>query len=677
MTSLVSLLRRQAEQAPEAVYLDHLASQARITYRAALETAEGLCSLLASLGVGEGDKVAFIVRNHWMFFPLLFACSARRAALVPVDPELHPDELASILGDAAPVLTIHAGRTPRSGVVDEASVCPLGEVLDALPSIGRREGLDEGVPTDVNLMIYTSGTTGANKCVMLTGENLATMAMALAGRYQIGPTDRLFCTLPTHHMNAVMITGLVPLVGGASVVLSDILSFKNARRYWSSVSEHGVTVCSLVPSIMALLLKLFPEGAGVPLPRLRFGFCGAAPLPEHLWRRFEAVYGIRIYQGYGLTETTCWATSSPPEGAARWDSVGVPLEGCEVRIDPSPVGALEDALFDAGGAAPPPRPSTGEVLIRGPIVSPGYFKSPKLTRESRTQDGFFRTGDLGHFDAEGHLHITGRLKEIIIKNGSNVFSGDIDRVLARHPAVEACKTIGVPDELVGERIVSACVLKEGHEASERELSAWVNAALSRTLWPDAVVQLGYLPAGGAGKIQTNVLRRIVTGALAEEIVAALDRWRSKRAQPSGRERIQEIVQSSLVRGAPISFLTYWGCAARASIAAVDRQALDRLAELVATARRVPQAPPMLTLIFTDTHARNNRISEEQMNGYFAEIEGYASGLGMSVVRMSAILGEAAEGDPEAESKLVAERYPTSIFLTCDHPDFDQALRGAP
>ncbi|HEY2511212.1 MAG TPA: class I adenylate-forming enzyme family protein [Polyangiaceae bacterium] len=739
MPSLAATLKEHAERTPDAPYVVHLATDTTLSFAGALATAEKLTTVLASMGVGKRDKVAFIVRNHWLLFPLLLACNARRATLVPVDPELHRDERAFILADAAPMLVVHLDGTPPPSVKGKPTIRTLGELLAALNAAARSEPLVEHDPNDVALMIYTSGTTGTNKCVMLTGGNLVTNASALAARYGVRADDRFYCTLPTHHMNAIMMTGMVPLVAGARVYLSDILSFKNAKRYWSHVAELGVTVCSLVPSIMALLLKLSPRGAtpGVdraarradaPSPHsVRFGFCGAAPLPAHTWKQFEEVFGFPIYQGYGLTETTCWATSSLPDGPRRWDSVGVPLDCCEVLIDAAPVAELDSFLFTKNSLASPedaPKDGevgfvSGEVLIRGPIVGPGYFRNPKLTKESTTSEGFFRTGDLGYFDAQGHLHISGRLKEIIIKNGANVFATDVDRVLAQHPAVETSKTIGVRDELVGERIVSACVVREGHTLSDQDLRSWAQERLSPHMWPDAFEFLGFLPAGAAGKVSTNVLRKIVTGELAEEILGSLNSWKYKRAQPSDMDRLREIVQHALVRGTPIPFLSYWGCGVRDNLSDLDRMALERLHEYAQGVKRLPQISSVTTLIFTDTHARNNRIPEERMNRYFEAIRGHAEGLGMRTVLMSELwadagltvskIQEAAKhadfeaawsahplrdrlidqagkhveegGDPahaakhylatcSQESRALAERFAGGIFATYNHPDFD-------
>ena len=733
MSTLVSILNRHASQTPEALFIHHLDTEYKLSYGVAHQVASELTEELSKLRIGVRDKVAFVVRNHWLFFPLLVACSARRATLVPLDPELHPDELALILKDASPKLSIISdGVSLPSAYTSKARrVWSLTDTLDSLTAYTRPEERD--LPTltstasvsssaDVTLMIYTSGTTGAHKCVMLTDANLIANGTSLARRYAITPDDRLFCILPTHHMNAIMMTGITPLVAGASVVLSDVLSFKNAKRFWRDLSEHLVTICSLVPSMMALLLKLSPNGTQNDLKRLRFGFCGAAPLPAHVWSEFERVFKLPIHQGYGLTETTCWAVSTLPESPQTYQSVGVPLD-TEVLIDTSRGVDRAQYLVDFRGESSEEHQS-GEVLIRGEVVSPGYYKNAKLTERSLTRDGFFRTGDLGYLDHKGCLHITGRIKEIIIRNGINLFSRDIDRVLCHHPLVIEAQTFGIPDELVGERVYTACVLHPGAELTVSALGAWIRARLSKHLWPDQITLMGYLPKSETGKVSVGTLRTLHTGSLAAELFAHLNTWKFKRAQPSRPQEIVAAIQRALMYAVPFDVVTYWGCGTRDMFAEVDRLALERLSLYVQGVERIPQSIPRsvksrVTLILTDTHARNNRIPETRFIAYLSSVAAYAQTLGMEVIYLSQLWEEADltldqihqdlsapdavqewEAHPQREAliaqarkhverggevehtartylamcmregEIIARRYPHSVFATYNPPSFD-------
>lgn len=636
---LMELFRSRADERKDEPCVTHLESGRTLSYAEIWQKTLQFIKYLKDAGVKPKDRVVFAVRNHWAVLPLLAACSAHRAVLCPVDPELHRDELAKILSDVNPALFIAKG--PSSITVSGATVISLPKILEALEAQDLSEygeaswSIDR---TDNTLMIYTSGTTGGSKWVMLSSQNLIANAASLVSRYKVTNQDRFFCFLPTHHMNALMMTGMVPLTAGASLVLSDVLSVKNAKNFWQNLADHKITIASLVPSIMALLIKLFPAGKKVETPLLRLGFCGAAPLTAELWQQFEQHFHVPLHQGYGLTETTCWAVSSLLEGDRHYNSVGVPLD-CEVHIEPFEetdtlmLGKDQNAEVLQSAAS-------GEVWIRGAIVTSGYFRNPKLNKESLTRDGFFRTGDIGLFDTDGYLHITGRIKEIIIKNGANVFSRDLDRVLAEHPAIRESKTIGMPDELVGERIYCICVLREGSQATSMEIKAWLQSRISQHMWPDAIVFMGCLPHGAAGKVTTNVIRKIIGGQLVDEILQSLNSWRYKRAQPSDSEGMKKKIQANLIAGEPVHFLAYWGCGARDHTIEQDTQTLLRLKEFVDGVRKAPQIRPRLTLIFTDTHARNNRIPDERMNRYFSGIREEAEKLGLDTIRLSELWQQA-------------------------------------
>jgi len=255
--------------------------------------------------------------------------------------------------------------------------------------------------------------------------------------------------------------------------------------------------------------------------------------------------------------------------------------------------------------------------------------------------------------------------------------------------------------------------------NEQDLRTFVQKRLSKLMWPDEFLPLGYLPANAAGKISTNVLRKIVTGELSDGVLASLGSWKLERAQPSEPEKLRALIQDALTRGRPISFLSYWGAGRRGSIGDIDRVSLGRLKAYVEGARRVPQAPPELTLLFTDMHARNYRIPEARMQTYWTEIETHAQALGIRTARLSDLWSEArllpaqidaATRTPEFEAAwqehplrtrlieqaqkyveqgadaeqaaryyleacaregaAIVARYPSSVFLTYDHPDFD-------
>ena len=318
-------------------------------------------------------------------------------------------------------------------------------------------------PDRALLIIHTSGSTGGGKAVMLTEQNLMSMADRLRQRFAISTDDRFLSVLPYYHMNATMITGCVPLLAGASVVVT---SFVLEASYWECARRHEITICSLIPPLLSTILKLGKEDDRAP-ESVRFCSCGTAPLPAQLWSTFERQYPVPVFQGYGLTETTCWATSTVPGESHTYASVGQPFPDCVIRIDAraltvklswerEPHADTADRASDG--------PIVGEILIGGPVVLKGYFGQQKATEEALA-DGFFRTGDVGFFDGDGNLQVCGRIKEMIIRNGINISPEDVDSIIRGTPGVQDCKTIGVPSEITGESVVSVVVAPPSERAA--------------------------------------------------------------------------------------------------------------------------------------------------------------------------------------------------------------------
>ena len=302
-------------------------------------------SRLSELALKPKSTIALLSDSHPLVFPLLAACAANGLRLTLMNPRLHAREIHNILSHSEAKLVLvgeasllESSRPPArewSALILDAF---LKDAAQATPTSGPELG-------DVNqtaLLIYTSGSTGLPKGVMLSQRALLANAKTIGRLYGLGPEDRTYCVLPLYHMNAIMITGLVPLLAGAHSVISKPFSHTNAKLYWDHDAKWNITVCSLAPSLISMLLRLHPAGTGQASLSVRFCFCGAAPLPRTVWQLFETVFGIPVYQGYGLTETACWAVMTPPDVPRNYDSVGVPQD-CEVSIDKT-VGVAEEKL---------------------------------------------------------------------------------------------------------------------------------------------------------------------------------------------------------------------------------------------------------------------------------------------------------------------------------------------
>ncbi|MCC6171317.1 MAG: AMP-binding protein, partial [Gammaproteobacteria bacterium] len=386
-----------------------------------------------------------------------------------------------------------AGSEPAPEIVEvEADA----DTVPGEPEAGADERTAAARPAtvsrgDLALLMYTSGTTGKPKGVMLTHANLAANAHSISREHRLGREDRVAAVLPLYHINAFAVTMLAPLAHGGSLAITPRFS---AARFWPMVAANRCTWINVVPTIISYLL----EGEAPPreqLAGIRFCRSASAALPPEHHRAFEAKFGIGIIETMGLTETVAPAFSNPIDAAARRvGSVGHP-SGCEARI------------VDANGK-PLPDGETGEILIRGPQVTCGYYRNPDATR-SAFLDGWLRTGDLGRRDADGFFYVTGRIKELIIKGGENIAPREIDEVLLRHPAVVDAAAVGVPDRHYGQEILACVIVREdrrtagpGDEESLREeLRTFCATHLGRYKTPKEIRFVDELPRGPSGKVQ--------------------------------------------------------------------------------------------------------------------------------------------------------------------------------
>lgn len=600
-SDLLALLREAVARAPSAPFLTDLRTGRCWTYD---ELWRGTChniALLAQFEVAAGDRVALLTKNDPVFFPLLFACAAVGAILVPIDRVNLRAEIDSILDDAKPTLVLHDERWESTS----GTSTPVGWSTDDPPPVPPSLA---GASDDV-LIIYTSGTTGNAKGVTLTHQNLAAMARRFVSFYHLRPQQRFLSMLPFYHINAPMITGLVCVAAQAHVHLTHLYGFTNARSIFSLVEANGINVLSLTPSIMASLLQLNPDGVRQDLASLEFCFCGTAPLGESVWRRFEALVNAPVYQGYGLTETTTWATMTPPDAHKRYDTVGIPV-GCEIRIDGDP---------------------TGEILIKGDIVMSGYHNRKKLTHKT-LQDGWYHTGDVGYLAPDNQLIIAGRTKNIIKRNGVLIHPESIDIALQRSGFVAESGTVGTPDSLTGERVITACVLSQG---SVDDVRAYLAAELSPYMRPDEIVPIHAIPRNSVGKPIPSKLRDLVSGDAAERVVQSFERSKVSRARSEQEAEIQSMIQQAILDGTPILFTGFWGVGHRTDVTEPDCMAIKRLADLRDDLdAALGHAQVSVSLLLADVHGRCNRVPEQDIDIYLRRIARLAAENGMQTRRLS-------------------------------------------
>ena len=371
-------------------------------------------------------------------------------------------------------------------------------------------------PDDLSSFFCTGGTTGAPKIAMRTHANEVTNAWG-AGQFlnRIDASKTIFCGLPLFHVNAVQVTGLLPFSRGAHVILGTPQGYRGdgvVPRFWELVERHRINCFSGVPTLYATLLQQPTQGRDIS--SLEYGLCGAAPLPAELMRNFEESTGLKILEGYGLTEGTCVSTCNPSRGERRLGSIGL-----RVPLQPMKAVVLDESGAYVRDCA---RGEVGVLVIRGPNVFAGY-KAPEHNKGLWIDAGdgmrWLNTGDLGREDEEGYFYLTGRKKELIIRGGHNIDPASIEEPLHEHPAVQIAAAVGRPDAHAGEVPVAYVQLKQRTCVTEADLMSFLMAHIGeRAALPKAIRIIPAMPLTAVGKIFKPALKnREIEGALGDAL----------------------------------------------------------------------------------------------------------------------------------------------------------------
>jgi acyl-CoA synthetase (AMP-forming)/AMP-acid ligase II len=453
---------------------------------------------LAKLGVSPQSAVSIALPNSYPFIVAFLAAAWQRAIAAPLNPaykqsefEFYIDDLSSALvlvpQGQAEGLAVQAARKYNAAVAECYLDPKTNEVVLDVREHGKLAGngdrkVEIPQPDDTALVLHTSGTTGRPKAVPLTHRNLTKTMKNVQQTYQLSSADRTMLVMPLFHVHGLLAGFLAPLASGGSVVVPGAFS---AGSFWNQFTTHKANWYTAVPTIHQILLKS-PKPS--PLPNIRFIRSCSSPLSPKVFHDLEAAFGAPVLEAYAMTEASHQMTSNPlPPGKRQPGSVGIG-QGVEVKI------------LDAEGNEVA-RGKEGEISIRGENVTKGYLNNDKANKESFTKGGFFRTGDQGKQDSEGYVVITGRIKELINKGGEKISPIELDNVLAQHPAVSEAVSFAMADELYGQDIGVALVLKEGSELTAEGLKDFMREKVAKFKVPKKVFFTDLMPKTATGKIQ--------------------------------------------------------------------------------------------------------------------------------------------------------------------------------
>jgi malonyl-CoA/methylmalonyl-CoA synthetase len=464
---------------------------ATITYADADEATARIGRALSELGVRDGDRVAVHVEKSPEALLVYLACVRIGAVLLPMNPAYTDDEVRYLVTDAEPTVLVHdPARQPPPGPVAVTLDVRGGGTLMALAADQRARVADAAPgPDDLAAILYTSGTTGRPKGAMLTHRNLASNAVALHRLWGFRPDDVLLHALPVFHTHGLFVATNCVLANGTGLIFLP-------RFDPTLVLEHlpRSTVFMGVPTFYTRLLA-DPRLDDVVCVNMRLFVSGSAPLLASTHAEFGARTGHRILERYGMTETSM-ITSNPLDDERRPGTVGFPLPDVDVRVtDP-----------DTGRPLGPDE--VGGVEVRGPNVFAGYWKRPELSSSEMTSDGFFRTGDVGAFDADGYLRLVGRSKDLIISGGLNVYPKEIEEVIDDLEGIVESAVIGLPDPDFGEVVVAVVVAAAGSTPDPERWRRDARQRLAPFKVPKRFVVVDALPRNAMGKVEKAKLRAL-------------------------------------------------------------------------------------------------------------------------------------------------------------------------
>ncbi|HEY8553140.1 MAG TPA: malonyl-CoA synthase [Burkholderiales bacterium] len=459
------------------------------------ETAR-LARFFVDLGMKRGERIAVQVEKSPEALFLYLAAVRAGLVYLPLNTAYQRAEMEYFMRDAEPGLVVcapaardtveplaHAAGARHVHTLDENGGGTLIEASRAVPAEF------ETVPVETDelaALLYTSGTTGRSKGAMLTHGNLSSNALTLYDYWGFGPTDVLLHALPIFHVHGLFVASNLALLSTGKMIFLRKFDAKQVLQHLPRA-----TVFMGVPTYYTRLLS--EPGLNAEVCRnMRLFISGSAPLLKETFAEFRRRTGHTILERYGMSETNM-NTSNPLNGERVAGTVGLPLPGVEVRV-------VDD------NNRPVSTGTIGNIQVKGPNVFKGYWRMPEKTREEFTPDGWFKTGDMGYFDAKGYLSIVGRSKDLVITGGYNVYPKEIETLIDEMPEVVESAVIGVPHPDFGEAVTAVVVKRPDATLDEPTVIARLKGQIANYKVPKRVYFVDDLPRNTMGKVQKNVLR---------------------------------------------------------------------------------------------------------------------------------------------------------------------------
>ncbi len=535
-----------------------------ITYTQLIGRIRQAANMFHDLGVGPEDVVTYLLPNtpqtHFTLWGAEWAGIAN-----PINPLLEANTIKDICTAAKTKVLVCLGDLPGTEIwkkVDSIrkDIPTLKTVVAVMGQTNEKENIysfDEKIeeypadklifdreinPDDIASLYHTGGTTGTPKLARRTHYNEVIMAydIAVMGGFEAG--DTLFCGLPLFHCNGTIVTGLTPFAYGGHVVLLSPMGYRDPaimKNFYKIVEKYKAATFSAVPTVLSVLLDI-PVG-DADISSLKYTVCGAAPLSIELFRRFEEHTGMKILEGYGLTEGTVASSINPRDGERKIGSVGIRM----------PYQQVKTVILDENGqyARDCRTGEIGAICIKGPNIFKGYVEETH-NKNIWIQDDWFNTGDLGRIDEDGYAWLTGRKKELIIRGGHNIDPAAIEEPIYKMKDVKLVAAVGRPDPHAGEVPVAYVEVAEGSGVTAEDVMAWARENVGeRAAIPKEVVITPAIPLTPVGKIFKPALRWEATRNIYEEELAALGDLAESFDVTVGEHKVHGTIVSIRVKSA--------------------------------------------------------------------------------------------------------------------------------